>query len=495
MKDQWRSGLKNQEVQMRLKQKAIGGLIWTFSQQFSVQAINFVVQLVLARLLLPEDFGLVAMLSVFMALGTSLTDSGLTSSLIRTKEAAQRDYSTVFFMNLVASLLIYIVLFFSAPLIASFFDQPMLVPIIRLYTCTFIIRAFSQVQQTKLTKEMNFKLQMLIQIPSVIIAGIAGVLFAYHGMGVWSLVYMNIIQVSLSAIQLWFRTGWWPSLEFDWQMLKSHLNFGYKLTLAGILNTIFTNLYNVIIGKYFSATQLGYYNRADTLRMFPVQNLATALNKVTYPMFSSIQEDNTKLKEAYRMLMQQVIFWLLPLMAILIIVAKPLFVFLLTDKWLPAVPYFQWLCIAGLMYPLNAYNLNILNVKGRSDLFLRLEVIKKVIITLGVILAIPYGIYGLIYFQVASTILAYFINSYYSGKLIDYSASKQLMDILPSLALATLVGVMVWLFYRIVEEYLNWPKWVVISIVGISYFGVYLIVGYLLRLRAYRDFKTLILKR
>src|SRR5690606_17005831 len=181
------------------------------------------------------DFGLIAMLSVFIAVGTSLSDSGLTSSLIRTKEAGQRDYSTVFFMNLTASALIYGALFFTAPLIANFFDQPLLVSIIRIYTCTFIIRAFSQVQQTKLTKEMNFTLQMLIQIPSVIIAGVAGVIMAYRGMGVWSLVYMNIIQTSLSAIQLWFRTRWWPSIEFDWQLLKKHLNVVYKLTLAGIL--------------------------------------------------------------------------------------------------------------------------------------------------------------------------------------------------------------------------------------------------------------------
>lgn len=481
---------------MGLRQKTIGGLIWTFSQQFSVQAINFVVQLVLARLLLPEDFGLIAMLSVFIAMGVSLMDSGLTSSLIRTKDAGQRDYSTVFFMNLMASILIYIILFFIAPVIATFFDQPMLTPVIRAYTCTFIIRAFSQVQQTKLTKEMNFKLQMLIQIPSVIIAGVAGVIMAYKGMGVWSLVYMNIMQTSLSAIQLWIRTGWWPSREFDWQLLKKHFNFGYKLTLAGLLNTLFTNLYNIVIGKFFSAAQLGFYNRADTLRMFPVQNLATALNKVTYPMFSSIQDDDKKLKQVYRILMQQVMFWLAPLMAILIIVAEPLFVVVLTEKWLPAVPYFQWLCVAGLMYPLHAYNLNILNVKGRSDLFLRLEIIKKCIIAIGVAVAIPYGIYGLIYFQVVSTFVAYFINSYYSGKLIGYPATRQVLDIIPILALATAVGLLTWgLQYSVTSSHSNWPDWLVVLLLGTIYWGTYLFVGYALRFSAYKDFKTLILKQ
>lgn len=480
---------------MGLKQKTIGGLIWTFSQQFSVQAINFAVQLVLARLLLPEDFGLIAMLSIFIAMGTSLVDSGLTSSLIRTKDADQKDYSTVFFMNLVASLLIYAVLFIVAPLIAGFFDQPALIAVIRVYTCTFIIRAFSQVQQTKLTKEMNFKLQMFIQIPSVVVAGIAGVVMAYQGMGVWSLVYMNIIQSGLSALQLWIRSGWCPSLTFDFKRLKTHFNFGYKLTVAGLLNTIFTNLYNIVIGKFFSAAQLGFYNRADTLRMFPVQNLATALNKVTYPMFASIQDDDKKLKGAYKMLMQQVMFWLAPLMAILIVVAEPLFVVVLTDKWLPAVPYFQWLCVAGLMYPLHSYNLNILNVKGRSDLFLKLEVIKKCIIAIGIALAIPYGIYGLIYFQVISTFVAYFINSYYSGKLIGYPATRQILDILPTLALATAVGILIWGLNSFNGIHSNWPDWSVILLLGIIYWGIYLFASYAFRFHAYKDFRTLILKR
>src|SRR5690606_27731920 len=200
---------------MSLKRKTISGLFWTFTQQFSVQAINFLVQLVLARLLMPEDFGVIAMLSVFIAVGNSLVDSGLTSSLIRTKDTDQADYSTVFFMNLIASTGVYILLFSGAPLIADFFSQSVLTDIIRLYTVTFIIRAFSQVQQTKLTKEMRFKLQMTIQIPSVIISGVVGIIMAYHGMGVWALVWMNIIQTGVSSMQLWIRSGWRPSMIFD----------------------------------------------------------------------------------------------------------------------------------------------------------------------------------------------------------------------------------------------------------------------------------------
>lgn len=435
------------------------------------------------------------MLSVFMAVGNSLVDSGMTSSLIRTKDADQTDYSTVFYMNLIASISVYLVLFFSAPLIADFFNQPILASVVRVYTITFIIRALSQVQQTKLTKEMRFKLQMTIQIPSVIISGISGVTMAHHGMGIWALVWMNIIQAGIASLQLWLRTGWHPGLVLDISRLKTHFNFGYKLTLSGLLNTIFINLYNVVIGKYFSAAQLGFYNRADTLRMFPVQNLSTALNKVTYPMFASVQDDHVKLRKAYRIVMQQVLFWLAPLMAILIVLAEPVFRLVLTEKWLPAVPYFQLLCLSGLLIPVHAYNLNILNVKGRSDLFLRLEIIKKVIIVIGVVCAIPFGIFGLIYFQLISTVLSFFINTYYSGRIISYGAVSQLRDILPIILIAALVGIVTWWLTVNVVIPLRWPDLAVILLVGVVYLSVYLGACFLFKLAAIQDFRNLVLKR
>ncbi|SFC38768.1 Membrane protein involved in the export of O-antigen and teichoic acid [Parapedobacter composti] len=478
-----------------LRKKTVSGLFWTFTQQFSVQAINFVVQLILARLLVPEDFGIIAMLSVFIAIGNTLVDNGLTSSLIRTKDADQADYSTVFFMNLSASIGIYLIVFFCAPLIAKFFKQPILTDVIRLYTTTFIIRAFSQVQQTKLTKEMQFRLQMTVQIPSVIIAGIGGIIMAYKGLGVWALVWMALMQTSVSSLQLWLRSDWHPSLIFSLEKLKAHLNFGYKLTLSSLLNTLFNNVYNIVIGRYYSAAQLGFYNRADTLRMFPIQNLATALNKVTYPMFASIQDDDAKLRSAYSILMKQVLFWLAPVMAILVIVAEPLFRLLLTDKWLPAAPYFQLLCLAGLLYPIHAYNLNILNIKGRSDLFLRLEIIKKIIVVIGVICAIPFGIFGLIYFQIVSSILSFFINTYYSGRLIAYNTLTQLLDIAPIFIIAATIGCGIgWINENIVHQ-LSLPDYLVISIVGFVYLCLYFLTSYLFGIAAVRDFKNFILKR
>lgn len=297
---------------IELRQKAISGLFWTFSQQFSVQIINFAVSIVLARLLLPAEFGLLGMIAIFMAIGQSLINSGLTSSLIRTKDADNEDFSTVFYFNLIGSILVYLILYIFAPYIGDFYDQPILTQLIRVYSITFIISSFSSVQDTILTKEMEFRKQMTIQIPSVIVSSITGITLAFLEFGVWSLIYMNLCQSTLNSIQLWIRSDWKPSLTFKKAKFRYHFNYGYKLTLSGILNTIFDHAYHIIIGKYFSASQLGFYTRANSLKQLPVQNISAALGKVTFPLFANIQDDNTKLKDIYKRLVQQVTFWILP---------------------------------------------------------------------------------------------------------------------------------------------------------------------------------------
>nr|WP_255531375.1 lipopolysaccharide biosynthesis protein [Pontibacter sp. 172403-2] len=471
-------------------------MFWTFSQRFSVQLINFGVSIIMARVLLPADYGLIGMLSVFMAIGSSLMDSGLSSSLIRTPNADQKDYSTVFFINIIGSIFIYVILFFSAPFIASFYDQEILTPIIRIYTISFIISAFVGVQSTRLTKEMDFKTQMKIQIPSVIGGGILGVILAYLDYGVWSLVWMNLFQSFLSAVQHWIYSGWRPNFLFDKERFKYHFSFGYKLTLSGLLDTIYNNIYNLIIGKFFPVAYLGYYTRAKSLQQLPVQNISTALNKVTYPMFSSIQHENEKLKMAYKKLMQQVLFWIAPTMILLGVIAEPLIRFLLTEKWVPAVPYFQTLCAAGILYPLNSYNLNILKVKGRSELFLKLEIIKKAFITVGIIVAIPFGIYGLLYLQVIISFVAYFINSWYSGKMIGYPMTEQVKNVAPMIILAALVGVLSWLIDKyVLLQMLHMIDFMRVGITGCLYFILYLGISQLIKMPAIIDFRRLILKR
>jgi O-antigen/teichoic acid export membrane protein len=480
---------------MSLKKRTINGLLWTSGQQLSSQAIAMVVQIVLARLLMPEAFGLIAMLTIFIAIGKSLVDSGMTVSLIRTQHADQRDFSTVFFMNLGMSLLLYLFIFLFAPFVSDFYKQPQLTSILRVYAITIIIQAFVAVQTTRLSIAMNFKLQMLLELPATLVGSGLGLWLAYEGYGVWALVWMYLIRSIVWASLHWAFIDWHPTLLFDKQRFKTHFNFGYKLTLSGLLDTIFTNSYSVLIGKFFNITQLGFYDRAATFRNIPLNTISSALFKVTYPMFSSIQDNDIRLKTVYKKVMQQVLFWVAPLMLFCCLVAEPAFRWVLTEKWLPAVPYFQILCIAGILFPLHVYNLNILNVKGRSDLFLRLEIFKKIIITILIIGAIPFGIYGLLYSQVISTVLSFIINSYYSGALINYPTVEQFKDILPILLLAMLSGGICWLMnhYFINENGLN--DFTFIALNSLFFTFLYMAGAFIGRIPALFEFKKIILKR
>ena len=428
---------------MSLKQKTITGLFWTFGEQFASKGIGFIVSIILARILLPEEFGLIAMIMVFIGIGHSMVDSGMTSSLIRTINPNQRDYSTVFFINVIVSFLVYGIIYLTAPAIAAFYEQPILVDLVRVYALIIVIQSFVTVQITRMTKEMNFRIQVIILIPSIIVGGIVGIVLALKGWGVWSLVYMALVRTLISTIQYWFYTGWRPDWVIDRERLWEHFNFGYKLTLSGFIHIIYTNAYNIVIGKFFSVAEVGFYTKAEGLQKFPVQSVSAALNKVTYPMFSEIQNDNIKLKMVYQKVMQQVMFWITPMLTFAFVAAEPLFRFVLTEKWLPAVPYFQIICIVGLLYPIQSYNLNVLKVKGRSDLFLKLAIIKRSITTIGIILAIPYGIFALLYFQVLNSFISYFINSYYTGIFIDYPTLNQLKDILPIILIGVGCGALV----------------------------------------------------
>lgn len=411
-----------------LKKQAISGVVWTFAQQFSVQFINFGVQIILARLLMPQDFGLVAMIMVFISIGQTLMDGGMTSSLIRMKRPDQLDYSTVFVANFIVSLGIYLFVFAIAPLIADFYNQETLKNILRVFALTFVIRSFVAVHVAKLTKEMNFKTQMRLQIPSTIIGAIVGVVLAYKGYGVWSLVWLNLIQTIVFTIQNWIFIKWRPSFIFNKKRFKYHFNFGYKLTLSALLDSIYNDGYRIVIGKFFSPIQVGYFNQAETMRLFPVQQIGTVMGKVTYPLFSNIQGDE-KLQSAYKTTMKLVLFVVIPVMLTLILVAKEGFLFLFGEKWLPAVPYFKILAIASIVRPISVYNLNILKVKGRSDLFLKVEVIKKIIGVVAIFSGIPFGVIGMVISLTGVSFLFTAINMLYCGKLIAYPLWSQIKDI------------------------------------------------------------------
>ncbi len=477
---------------MSLRKQAISGLGWTFASQFGNQLIGFVVSMILARILLPEEFGLIGMIAIFLAVGKSLLDAGLTQSLIRSQNLDQEDFSTVFFFNLAASILIYIAIYLSAPLIANFYDQQILINIIRLFCITFIITAFSSVQAARLTKKMDFKTQMLIGLPSTVIGGIVGVTLAYMGYGVWSLVWNSLVSAFLGSLQLWIYSKWTPSLVFNVEKFKDHFNYGYKLTLSGLLNTIFNNIYLIIIGKFFAPAQVGFYTRAETMKQLPVTNISSALNKVTFPLFASIQDDDIRLKRVYKQLMQMVVFIIAPVLIFLGVLAEPTFRFLFTEKWLPAVPYFQILCVTGILYPIHAYNLNILKVKGRSDLFLKLAIIKRSINVVSIIIGLQFGIYGLLYSQVIFSVFSFFVNAYYTNRFINYSAWHQTKDILPIVGLSVVCGVGLWFLDKVLYEQIDFLR---LAVGGIAGGAFYIFLSYLFKFDSLNELNKLIFKK
>ncbi|WP_111709638.1 lipopolysaccharide biosynthesis protein [Lutibacter citreus] len=477
-----------------LKKKALSGVFWTAIQQFGNKGIGFFISILLARLLLPEEFGLIAMIGIFMGLGSILMNAGLGSSLIRTDNPTQEDYSTVFFFNLIGSIVMYVILFATAPFIADFYDQEILTSITRWYGVIFIINAFSMVQSTRLTKLMDFKTQMKISIPSTVIGGLSGVIFAYLGYGVWSLVYMAIIQSAVSTLQLWFYTKWKPSWSFNKEKFNYHFNYGYKLTLSGILDVIFLNVYTIIIGKFFAPAQVGFYNRADSLKQFPVTNISTILNKVTFPLFAEIKNDDVRLKSVYKKIMQLVIFLVAPLLLIMVVLAEPLFRFLFTEKWLPAVPYFQILCWNGILFPIHAYNLNVLKVKGRSDLFLKLEIVKKIMIVLVVAVSFHFGIYGLLYGAVFTSVVGFFINTHYSGKFINYTAWEQTKDLVPIIFMAFIASVFVYFEDHFLKDKINYDA-LRLVIGGLLGAGIYLFLAVVFKINSLTELKNIIKRK
>jgi len=477
---------------MSLRKQAVSGMIWTFSQQFGTQLISFVVGIILARLLPPSDFGTIAMFMVVIAIASSIIDGGMASSLVRTSEVDDRDLSTVFWFNIGASLVMYALIYLLAPWIAEFYEVEILQPLIRVYALVIIINSFVTVQSTRFIRDMDFKTQFKIRLPSLVIGGITGVVLALNGFGVWALVFYPIVQSIISTLQFWFYSKWRPSFVFDKEKYKYHFNYGYKLTLSDLLNTVFKNIYTVVIGKLFTPVQLGYYNRADTLKQMPVSNLSAALNSVTFPLFAKIQDNDGKLKEVYRKLMKLVIFIIAPVLCLMVVTAEPLIRFLLTEKWLPAVPYFQVLAIGGILYPIHSYNLNVLKVKGRSDLFLKLEIWKKVLIVATLLITYRFGIIGIVWGQVLNSVVAFFINTYYTGKIIHYGSWEQIKDLMPVMIVSAMIGT----FIYSVDFYFftAWQDFNRLIVLSMLFAGLYLSVIYLFKFKEITYIQELIKK-
>jgi O-antigen/teichoic acid export membrane protein len=420
-----------------LTHKASAGIIFVFFEQLGFRGISILVAFLLGQFLTPEDFGLVAMMSVFLAIANSAMDSGFMQALIRAKKAPQVDFNTAFYSNLVLGIVSYFFLYFTAPHIADFYNEPRLILLIRIASFAVIINSFKVVQTAKLHRELNFKTQMKASIPAGLISGVVAIILAYLGLGVWALITQMLLASFILTTLLWKLQGWRPTFNFSFASLKNMYSFGGKIFFSSLLHQIFQNIYVVVIAKFFSATASGYYFFVDKIKMLILHQLVNTIQSVIYPALATIQEDDARLKSGYRKVINVTTFLLFPTLLFLTALAQPMFIVFLPEKWLPAVPYLQLACFASLLYPLHAINLDILKVKGRSDLFLYLTLYKKFQIILIIFISLDFGIQGILIGQIINSLISYLPNSYYSKKLINYSIFEQIRDFLPSLLLSS----------------------------------------------------------
>ena len=412
------------------------GFFWSAIERFSVQAVQFIFQIILARLLSPSDYGLIAMLAIFMAIAQAFIDSGFTNALIKKLDRTDKDFSTVFYFNLFISIVIYILLYLGAPFIAKFYRASELTDITRIYMLSLPIIALGAIQRTQFTIKVNFRDQAIASFSGALAGGIVGIILATQQYGAWALVGSALATNVVTTIFFWIRSTWRPRWEFSIVSLRTMFSFGSKLLFSGLLNTAYTNLYQFVIGRRFSKQDLGYYSRADQFAQFPSSNITGIMQRVTYPILCTIADDDEKLLAAYRQYIKLAAYIIFPLMIGLAAIAKPLINVVLGQKWQFASIILQILCFSYLWYPIHAINLNLLMVKGRSDLFLRVEIIKKTVGICILLIVMNFSVELMAIGNVASSFIALFINTYYTKKMTGYGIRDQVKDILPCLILS-----------------------------------------------------------
>lgn len=419
-----------------LKNKTVKGIVWSSIERFSVQGIQFLVMIVMARLLTPKDYGLVGMVAIFIAVAQSLVDSGFSQALIRKQNRTETDNSTVFYFNIVVGILLYLVLFAIAPLVADFYDSPELTALMRVICLSVVFNSFVVVQRALLTVNIDFKTQAKASLTAAVVSGVIGIGMAYSGFSYWSIVAQQLVNLGLNTLLLWIFTRWRPRWIYSWGSFRELFTFGSKLMVSGLLDVVYRNMYLLVIGKVFTASSLGYYTRANQFAEFPSSNLTGIMQRVTYPVLCQIQDDDERLAQIYRRFLRLSAFLIFPLLVGLSAVAEPFVLLLLKEQWLFAATLLQIICFAMMWYPIHAINLNLLQVKGRSDLFLRLEIIKKAIAVLILCVTIPMGLIAMCVGQILSSLIALIINTNYTGKLIQVGFLRQMRDLLPTLLLS-----------------------------------------------------------
>lgn len=426
-----------------LKKKTVHGLLWSAINNFSIKGIQFLLMLFMARLLAPEAYGAIGMITVFISVSAIFVDSGFCNALIRKKEVTNEDLSTVFWFNILISICAYVVVFFISPYVADFYNMPILCPTLRVLGITIITEAFKAVQIAYYTINLNFKQRTKILVSATFISGIIGVILAFLGFGVWALVFQSITGSIISGCLYWFLSSWHPSFLFSKKSFLDLFGYGSKMLASSILTTLYNNIYPIAIGKIYSASDLGHYTRASHYASFLSSNLTNIVQAVSLPVLAKIQDNDKQLRDYYRRMLRTSAFVIFPLMMLLSALSYPIVIILIGKQWEFCTQLLKIICFSMMWYPIHAINLNLLQVKGRSDLFLKLEIIKKIIGLCVLAVSIPLGLIAMCYFGILSSIISLFINTYYTGKLLKLGFISQMKDLSPTLLLSLFVFICV----------------------------------------------------
>ena len=471
-------------AEQSLRDKTVKGVGWSAADTFLAQGVSFFVGLVLARLLSPEEYGLIGIVTIFTSILLGIVDSGFSNALIRKKEVNDEDYSTLFFFNLAVSVAMFLLLYAGAPWIARFFERPQLVELVRVMGLLLILQALSIVQNTILSRRIDFKTKTKASFISALLSGIIGIAMAFMGFGVWSLVVQQLSRQLLYSGLLWIYNHWWPQLQFSLQSLKYMWGFGWKLLVSGLLNNIWNELYQVVVGKFYSPATLGQYTRSKQYASLFSSNLTSIVQRVSYPVLSQVQDNQERMVSAYRRVIKTTMFITAVLMILLGAVAEPLIYCLIGPQWHIAATYLPLICVSMSLYPLHAINLNMLQVQGRTDIFLYLEIVKKVIAVGPICLGIFVSIYWMLVGSIITGLISFFLNSYYTGKRLGYSSWMQLKDVAPSYGVALVVAFSVYFL-----KYLPLSNWVILPLQIAVGAGVFFLVCEHTKLPEYLEVK------
>ena len=430
----------------QIKAKVISSLFWKLMERIGTQGIQFIVQIALARLILPEEYGTIALIAIFISFANVFVQYGFNTALIQKKETSETDFSSVFFLSLAVAGVFYLILFLSAPLIAGFFENKMLIPLLRVLSITLFLGGLNSIQNAVVARKLEFRKLFYSSLGAVVVSGIVGIAMAYKGFGAWALVAQQLTNQLIVASILWFTVKWRPSFLFSLESIKGLFSFGWKLLVSALINMLYTNIQSLFIAKIYNPAMLGFFNRGQQFPSLIVSNINGSIQSVMFPALSLKQDNVRRVKEMVRRAIVTSAFFIFPMMVGLAVIAEPLVKILLTDKWLPCVPFLQLSCAAYALLPIHTANLQAINALGRSDIFLKLEVVKIVVSLVILGITLFYGIYVIAAGMFLSSLASSFINAYPNKKLLDYSYLQQIKDITPSLLLALVMGIIIYSF-------------------------------------------------